>query len=350
MVAVLVALLAMASSASATARKQLYGVGMTPNWNTPGVLYVDAERQRAEVDAACAMRMNLIRFWVNWPDLEPQPGRFDPEIEARIDAVLREAAACRIKVLVGFGLTPAWAATDGRPGPSVPRPGTYQEAVAHIVARFPSVYALEIWNEPLNEGYWLGTPEQYAALVGEAVAGRGSSPVRLIVGALQGTAPGAVKFLNRLYDAGMHGQNGVSVHPYTFDDPADPDYPFQDVATKIRAAMLDHGDTSGVWITEFGFPVCPAQPCGSEADQAWNLTRSFNVAHRFPWIRGLTAFSIRDMQGWHVGANGVGPFWDQRCGLLDEYFHPRPVFYALRKTFKRWQHRKHPKHKRKKKK
>ena len=331
-----------------TPRAMLYGVGMTPNWAAPSPLTVDASQQQAEVGAICGMRSTLTRFWLAWPDFEPQEGRFDPEVESRLDAVLRAASACRIRVIVVLSQTPAWA-TDGKPGYGVPYPGTYAAAVAHLAARFPSLFALEVWNEPLSYYYWSGSPEQYAALVNEAVRGRGSSSMKILAGSMQNGANLTGPFLTRLYAAGMRGQDGIAIHPYTFVLPrletSGPKTAFQEVAETTHQIMAAHGDRGGVWITEFGYGVCPASPiCFSEAEQAQNLVASFALGRRFRWVRGLTAFSIRDIQGWQRFGT---PFWDHRAGMLTEDFQPRPAYYALHEAFKKWSRKpkKHRKHK-----
>jgi hypothetical protein len=67
--------------------------------------------------------------------------------------------------------------------------------------------------------FFSGTPAQYAALVNEAVEAKRlvGSATKILAGA---TAGEDRDYLNRLYAAGMRGHDGVSIHPYSWGNPA----------------------------------------------------------------------------------------------------------------------------------
>ncbi len=83
-------------------------------------------------------------------------------------------------------------------------------------------------------------------------------------------------YLRRLYAAGIHGYDGISIHPYDFQMNAGftsrgrwkghRDL-FENRVDSIHRAMLAAGDRSkGLWLTEFGYSVCPTHPyCVSRA-------------------------------------------------------------------------------------
>jgi hypothetical protein len=290
--------------------KQLRGVGMTPNWAAAAPYTVTAEQQQAEVDSVCAMGGDLTRFWVSESDLSS-------DYEVRVDQVMARAAACRIRVIMNVYDAHAVAPVQGR----------FLLDVAHLLSRYPGLYALEVWNEPNNPPFFSGTPGQYAALVNEAVEAKRlvGSATKILAGV---TAGGDRDYLNQLYAAGMRGHDGVSIHPYSWGNPARRDSPYQVGTELVHKAMLKHGDSSGLYLTEFGFASCPATPtCVSDRTQARWLAASFRVARGWRYVRGLTAFTVRD-----VGSSNL---WDHRMGVLTAGFQRRQAWWALRRALSR---------------
>jgi hypothetical protein len=290
------------------------------------------------------MHSNLIRFWISWNEFEPTQGQFDPTYAGRVDQVVQRATACHINVMLTVIETPRWAAeTQTNWSATRAQPGLFQGFVSRLLLRYRDLYALEVWNEVNHGGYWVATPAQYATLVNEAAAGRNQakSHTNIIAGALIGR--GGADYLNQLYAAGMHGQNGVSVHPYAWYDPVHPSQPYLDGIREVHNVMMANHDQSGIWVTEFGFAACPAQPtCQPENRQAAWLAKSFKVVRGLEYVRGLTAFTIRDIPG--LGFSHDTPFWDRRMGMLTTDFRRRPAWYALRKSFENLYSPK-PKHK-----
>jgi hypothetical protein len=94
--------------------------------------------------------------------------------------------------------------------------------------------------------------------------------------------------------------------------------------------MLTAGDrSSGLWLTEFGYSVCPTQPyCVPEGRQARSLADSFRAAAGWRYVKGLTAYDLRD-------AGDDGGVWDNRFGLLRRDFSPRPSYWAVRSALRR---------------
>ena len=152
--------------------QQLRGVNLTPNWEWPGSAGMDDATSARELQSACSLGADLVRFTVKWNRLEPVQGRIDEAYARRIDQVLAEASSCRIKVLVTLMITPCWAAADGTPVKCPPGagtidppsdPATYGSIVERMLRRWPGIYALEVWNEPNLTSFWHGTAAEYAA-------------------------------------------------------------------------------------------------------------------------------------------------------------------------------------------
>jgi hypothetical protein len=306
-----------------------------------------------EVRATCALGSSVARVVVSWEGLEPAPGRISPGYATAVDRVINGLRRCGTRTELTLVRTPCWLTTDqlgcASPGfVSYPPRSTapFGVIVAWALARWhTSLAALEVWNEPNSERFWRGSPQQYVALVNEATdAARSTgSRVPILAGAMAGADTG---FLSQLYAAGLRGQGGISMHPYTlrstgFINPvrsygnrakkaagARPWSVFRRGIGKVRATMLAAGDRTGVWLTEFGYSVCPAVPlCVSARRQASWIAASLRAVRRIHYVRAAIVFSLRDL--------GNGPVWDERFGLLSRNFRPRPSYRAVRRIFKR---------------
>jgi hypothetical protein len=277
---------------------------------------------------------------VDWRKLETAPGVIDQELATELQALMDDASQCRIKVILDLLGTPKWdsmespldqkfGAYPGRSGPD-----EYGWMASRILERWPGLYALEVWNEPNLQTYWVGTPREYAALVNAAVDAkhRLGSQTLILGGAL---AYGDARYLQQLYAAGMRGQDGISIHPYSlrdrFVDPGAPHGPFRAGIKTVHHVMLANGDTSGMWLTEFGFATCPAQPiCVPEDVQAAWMAKSLRIAACYPFIEGVTAFVLRNAP--------VPPAWDETSwtlhfGMMNPDFSPKPAFGSVQSTF-----------------
>ena len=95
--------------------------------------------------------------------------------------------------------------------------------------------------------------------------------------------------------------------------------------------MVARGDPSGLWLTEFGFASCPAFPtCVSEAQQARWTVQSIRIASCYPYVRGMTPFTIRDIPG----APQYAQIFDAHFGLLRTDFSAKPAYSAVRSSYR----------------
>ena len=327
--------------------RQLRGAMVTPNWSTQDSLFTTTpEQQRAEIAQVAAMGGNLIRFHLDWSQLMPDASmRVDQGYQERVDQVMGWAAAYRIQVILNLVGTPCWAPASGPSCPlthdvmfSPPRPEIFQATTRYLLQRYPSLYAFEVWNEPnLASTFWMGSPAEFAATVNAAVAGaaEAGAATKVIAAALfmDGSS-----YLQQLYDAGMHGQDGVSLHPYSMGsggvwvNPSARRSPFRRAIENTHRVMLRNHDRGGLWLTEFGFATCPAQPhCLSDSRAATYLARSFRVASRYRYVKGLTAFSMRD----YGEPQDPNVAWDLRSGILHKDLSPKPAFGKVKSELRR---------------
>ena len=325
---------------------QLRGAMVTPNWSVQDSLFTTTpEQQRAEIAAVAAMGGNLIRFHLDWSRLVPNLFKgVDESYQARVDQVMAWAAAYRVKVILNVVGTPCWAPASGPSCPlthdvmfSPPRPDAFQAATKYLLQRYRGVYAVEVWNEPnLGRTFWVGNPAEFAETVNAAVAGaREAGGGTKVIAA--GLFMDGSSFLQQLYAAGMHGQDGVSLHPYSMGsngawvNPSARRSPFVRAIESTHRVMLRNHDRGGIWLTEFGFATCPAQPqCLSEARAATYLANSYRAASRYRYVKGLTAFSMRD----YAEPQDQNPAWDMRSGILRKDLSPKPAFRQIKSALR----------------
>lgn len=323
---------------------QLRGVNLTPMKAFMPAGQSDADNQN-DVQSACRMGADVVRVFVMWDKLEPAPGQVDPGYAAKLDSLMSQAASCGTRVMFMLGATPAWASsapagTDpSRVGHYADRDGAFRRMVGWILSRWPALQSLEVWNEPNHAPYWSGTPGDYAGMVNEAVAAKrdaGSSTL-ILAGSL---GSGGVDFLNQLYAAGMSGQDGISIHPYSMycysscalTNPSPRQAPFRAIISWIHASMLAHGDRTGLWLTEFGFSTCPAVPtCIAEAQQSQWMVKSIKIASCYPFVRGLLPFTIRDIPSPDPKYDLV---WGGHFGLLHTDYSPKPAYSAVASLYR----------------
>jgi hypothetical protein len=309
---------------------------------------MDDATSAAELRSACQLGANLVRFTVKWNRLEPQPGRMDSNYMRRIDQVMAQASSCGIRVLATLMITPCWIARGwaglcppGQGSLDPPRdPAAFGSITERMLRRWPGIYALEVWNEPNLSTFFHGSPADYAALANSAVdaANRAGAQTQILVGSIAG---GSVDYLNQLYAAGISGYDGISIHPYDFRmagrgagySPkrkwrAHKDL-FERHTRAVHAAMLAAGDYRGLWLTEFGYSICPTSPfCVSERRQARTLVACLRAVAGWRYVRGLTSYSLRDA--------GEDPNrWDNRFGLLRRDFSPRLAYFAVGSALRR---------------
>ena len=336
-----------ASDSIGPAAGQLRGVNLSPfKAFMPGGLS-DADNQR-EVESACRLGADVVRVFVSWAQLEPSRQQVSPEYAAKLDSLVSQASSCGARVMLMLVTTPHWASSaPAGTGPYAsgrypPRdPGEFGWMVSWILSRWPSLQSLEVWNEPNYTPYWAGTPADYVQLVDAAAAAKrqAGSGTLILAGALSsGVVEYVVNYLQQLYAAGLGAEDGISIHPYSmhcddkcsFFDPVLPHAPFRDAITRIHGVMAAHGDGSGLWLTEFGFASCPAEPlCVRESQQAAWTAESIQVAACYPYVMGMTPFSIRDIAGDPQYA-GVS---DAHFGLLRTDFTPKAAYSALASSY-----------------
>jgi hypothetical protein len=344
--AFLLALVALvATPALATAQPAYVGAQVHSLWYERSI----GEMQR-ELDMIQDLGGNTVRVDIGWSSLESDgKGQLTGWYLSKLDRFMQEAAARKLKVIGTLLSTPCWASSapeslkQGCEGAWWNRnvqnyppqnPADFGDAARLITSRYGSqLAAFEVWNEPNLERFLVSSDPvgSYAALVKAAypAAKAGDPSVPVLAGSL---AAADRPFLDALFARGIKGYyDGISAHPYNeWRDPYDRwmpqwiKYTFLPGIEWLREAQLAIGDTTPLWITEFGWDTClGAKWCVDEEAQADYTVKSLQILNTLDYVTGATLYELRD--------GGTDPSdFEGNWGLVRHDFSPKPVYDAVR--------------------
>jgi hypothetical protein len=213
------------------------------------------EKARSDLAAARDAGARLLRVSFGWDAMEPEQGIYDWTFWDDFVRLATQEYGLRLIPYVCY--TPKWAAKD--PGEnfwrSPPRdPKDFGRFVAALVSRYrQAIHSWELWNEPDNPAYWLGSAAEFAALVraGSAAVRKVDPTARVVLGGIATE----LKFLEALFRNERIAPfvDVVNLHSYLetwHPDPIErlPDY-IEDAAEIVRT----HGEREPLWFAEAGY-------------------------------------------------------------------------------------------------
>ena len=341
-----------------------------------GVISTHLEAEPADSAARAALVREIdrglgarwVRVLVSWGALEPTRGTYDAAQLARLDALVADLHAAGVKVMLTTCYLPAWATdsywwehppvgvAEGPRGNYPIRDGAlkdYANLAEFLARRYKGqAQALECWNEPNLWGYIYpqrtASDPYFAARVYLRMlkafhygAHRAGTGVRVVAGA---TAPVGLddryrtspqRFATFLKRAGAARFFDVySHHPYTPGGSinAAPDRPPNDPSHTVTLwnlrTLLRLFPGKPFYLTEYGYNTKPCRDFGgftvSEAAQARYLKSAYRYAARYPQVKLLIWFLLRDTRP-STGAADLGIY----CGLRRPNGERKPSWYAF---------------------
>jgi GH35 family endo-1,4-beta-xylanase len=299
----------------------------------------DATVMPGAIQLAGQAGIGWLRISISYNLLKPtvsSPYRFE---EAGYDAQIAATRKSGLQILATLAYVPGWNSTappNPPPGvdPSHFPPADYNawaDYVYQTVSRYKNdIHSWEVWNEPDLQGFWHGTPQQYAELLAvsyQAIKRADPNAKVLLGGLAMGEEAGP--FLSAIlgdarYPAAQYFDI-MNVHSYSPKEIA------RQKIEAVRSILSQYGASAKpLWITESGYSSDPARQthpgfcCGLEAQAVW--------------LRDMIPFLLGD-----VGAQKV--FWFQlydyppdfttdaqfkNHGLLDWQGNPKPSYLAYR--------------------
>ena len=359
--------------ATATAVPPLTPTPTHPEYSGPTLnrsdIGVQVYLHRVDVPALVAQLNELDVGWVkaqvSWKLFQPYPDQYSEERFEDLDALVAQANASGIRVMLGVAKAPEWS----RPTTEMDGPpddyALYQAFMQLLATRYAGqVAAYELWNEANLQREWNGTPLDAAALVALIRSGaegvRAGDPSALVISgapAVTGINDGVTAVDDRVYFRGMLAAgvadvvDGFGVHPYGWANPPDataanpdtavpshnnhPSFFFQDTLRDYTALLAEFGVTEKqLWVTEFGWGSFASfgqgPPVGAEFmnnvtewQQAQYTQRAFALAHEWPQVGPMILWNL-NFAPWLGDA-----FSESGYSLLRPDGSARPVFFAL---------------------
>ena len=311
----------------------------------------EAESLQTEVRRSGA---RWLREEFRWNEVEPRPGELQWQ---KIDRMMREAAARRLRVLPLLIGTPAWAAPSMLEIPANPQ--GFARFTARVARRYgpdglfwrrlprsrrhlaPRVF--EVWNEPFTPQFSAGqvSAPRYAQLFyATATAGRRANPQTrylLAVDSAYTSADGSLReWIPDLLDALPKLRRvayGLAMHPYSVTESPTTYTPgaAQRQFLRLREVRDAWGGSPRIWVTELGWSTCPeGTGCISEADQARYLNEAFQVVHSEPLgVQAMFIYRLRDLEPGNPSDR------EQWFGLLRRDGTPKPAWGTLQMIARR---------------
>ena len=320
-----------------------------------------------EIDRGLGARW--IRLHVGWSVLEAKRGSYSASELERLDGLVARLHEAGVEIILDVLSTPAWAQDpslwknppfDLAAGPHGFYPvrngalADFSRLAAFLARRYAgSVQALECWNEP---NLWMflypqrvaGDPHfgarSYVRMLRAFQAGvrRSGARVKVVAGA---TAPVGLndvyrtspqRFAGFLRRAGAGRLFDVySHHPYTPGGSiyAGPGRPPNDPSNTVTLAnlrtLLRLFPRKPFYLTEYGYGTQASQAFGgfsvTESQQARYLKQAFRVAARYPQVKVLVWFLLRDQRATDGPGTGVS------SGLRRADGTKKPAWYAFRR-------------------
>lgn len=267
--------------------------------------------------------LDVVRVTVGW-----RPEQWAPDVSTRkeLDRTVRATEGLRL-VLTVYG------EAGYAPDDAAARE-TYCTYVRALLARYPRVRDVVIWNEANSPSFWRGTAAEYGALLGRchAVLHAFRPDVNVISTTAASHDPGG--FIRKLGAAARVDTVGHNPYPANSSEPPWTAHPKSkrigqgDLGRLREAIVAGLGGRKPIWFLEQGFQTpSPGRPYhGLEtepkptANQAGQLADALRLAFCQVDVRAFLNFQLvdeRDLGGW-------------QSGLLTADLEAKPSFEAYR--------------------
>ncbi len=268
------------------------------------------EAAREDLRAAHEAGAEVLRIAFGWDAMEPERGHYDWSFWDEFVRIAVEEFGIRLIPYVCY--TPQWAASANAGDDfwrSPPRdPEDFARFMTALVDHYQhAIHSWELWNEPDNRAYWLGTREQFATLVRTGSrAVRAADPTATVV--LGGIA-GDTDFLDALFrtDRIAPAVDVVNLHSYFETWHPDAIEWLPDYVSRAAEIVRDQGENEPLWMAETGYSSVGGRAVVSEVyrarhrdehtdhAQAVALARTFVVALATGELPVVAWYRINDL-------------------------------------------------------
>jgi hypothetical protein len=280
--------------------------------------------------------VGVLRVSIGWDGVEPEKDRYDFAFwDAFVDLAVREFG---ITLIPYVAYTPHWN-SDGGPEDHWKTPPRDLQEFAEIMHLLAARYrgrvgSWELWNEPDNRDYWLGTPADYARLLAAgSQAVRAAAPEAKVV---FGGIAGGVDFLRELFDEHGASQRVDVVNLHAYYETWNPN-PLESISPYIAeaAAIVErHRGAQALWMAEVGYSnyrltsaAAPLRGYEHTAEfQAVMLLRTTALVLSAPAVSLFAWYELKDPR---PSDAMIGDDHNRHLGVTFADYRPKPAFAAL---------------------
>jgi len=308
----------------------------------------------SEAMGARWLRLHDFGDFCHWRVVEPEKGQFVWH-DAEVDDLRRRG----FTILANLGHPPLWA---GRPHPKDQDHGSWTSAPPRDVAEWENyvfktvehfrdrIRYWEVWNEPCWQGFFSGTPEEYAGLLKAACGAiRRADPQAVVIGGCFSSH--AVEWTRRvLAQDALDFMDALSYHVYWSPAVTEPDAPgaptfLEKEVQHFVELMRERGQLKPIYMTEGGLRCPPfaswlpregfsrGAAFGSKAGESLPLT---GLDAACGLVRGMvqmrTAGAVNICYYYTGGERGAMPWFSTMANgyyvLMDYDGRPKPTMMA----------------------
>ena len=302
------------------------------------------ERVRRHFAVARRAGVKYLRCAFSWDAIEKQHGKYDWRFW---DNLVTIAEQNKIQVIPYVAYTPEWAARDAKDfWKQPPRdPQLYADFMFAAAQRYRGrIHSWEIWNEPDNKDYWVGSAHEFATLVMQAARRiREADPAAVLV--LGGMANGPSDFVRALITQ-YHVDRYVDViamHAYPegwLNGPAE--LIFQQWVPEMQRIIAEAGSDDDLWLNEMGyadyrFRANQASIYGTRVFYNYEHSRRYQAVMLFKMEVMALATQQISLAGWYRiddfprSEKRLGPdLVNYHLGVVDVRGQAKPALFALR--------------------
>lgn len=287
--------------------------------------------------------VKYLRCAFSWNGIEKSAGHYDWQFW---DNLVSLAAQNHIQLIPYVAYTPAWAARDKKDfWKQPPRdPSLYADFMYTIASRYRGhIRSWEIWNEPDNKDYWMGTADEFATLtIAAAKRIRQADPSAVLV--LGGMADGPSDFVRTLIKKHHLDRyvDVVAMHAYPeswLNGPAE--FIFNRWVPEMSKMIAADGSGDDLWLNEMGYPDYRFRPneasvYGTSVFYRYEHTRRYQATMLFKMATMALASEKISLAGWYRiddfpnTEKRLGPdFVNYHLGVVDWRGRPKPALFAL---------------------
>jgi hypothetical protein len=298
------------------------------------------EAARRDLELTKRSGAQVLRIAFGWDAMEPNQGQYDWSFWDEFVPMAVDEFGVTLIPYVCY--TPAWASSD--PGPDhwrapPKRTEDFAAFVRALVRRYGKwIKTWELWNEPDNPAYWLGTPAQFADLTkaGSAAVRETDPNATVVLGGLAGE----LDFLETVFRDEQIAPSVDVVNFHSYLETWHPD-PIERISSEIERAsdiVESFGENEPLWLAEVGYSsVGPRRKTSdvyyprfadehSAEAQADAMVRFVTLAAASKRISTFAWYRINDLP---LAQDVIGDDNNRYLGVVTVYGERKPALSAF---------------------